>query len=153
MLALPVIVSLPAIPTPAAPASSTTSAQQHHLGGKKGFCNPWPSFACYELGTPSAAGVKATFHTYQDWKTHPVPPAHLLPQVVDPRLNNWGRDSAAKGSDPAVKAGGNWNEELKCTWLGHAVFMVEFPVPTGGQGGAGQAERGARGRSALPQPR
>jgi N-acyl-phosphatidylethanolamine-hydrolysing phospholipase D len=44
-----------------------------------------------------------------------------MPQVVKP---DWGIEQG-KGIDDTYK------KDVKATWLGHACFLVEFPVPEG----------------------
>lgn len=52
-----------------------------------------------------------------------------MPQVIKP---DWGIPSNEKGKeDPSYK------QDIKATWLGHACFLVEFPIPEGQTSGRG----------------
>lgn len=44
-----------------------------------------------------------------------------MPQVIKP---DWGI-TPGQGKDAA------YQQDIKATWLGHACFLVEFPIPEG----------------------
>ena len=88
----------------AAVAAGTTDHKEHHLPGKKGFRNPWPSFEARGL----AAGLQ-TFVFDWDRKRCQVPePSKRVPvRPLDMQaLTN--------------------NQKLTATWLGHASFLIQI---------------------------
>ncbi|KAK4058111.1 Protein-lysine N-methyltransferase efm4 [Microbotryomycetes sp. JL221] len=97
--------------------------KSHHNPSGTGFRNPWPSFE----ERPNS--IASFWNLYQEWNSKPVPSAQDLPQVLTP---DWGLTSTTDKD--------KWVKQIKVTWLGHACFLVEFPVPAGAPVGT----RGAR---------
>ncbi|KAM0756263.1 Metallo-hydrolase/oxidoreductase [Meredithblackwellia eburnea MCA 4105] len=125
MLALPVVVSIPASSRKpesdsAAPAAATPAQKPAHHTPEGHFCNPWPSFVKQDTS------ISGLFNTYKDWKSKPIPPPDQLPQVLKP---NWGHTE-----NPTPQDIESWKNDIKSTWLGHACFLVEFPTPKGSTG-------------------
>ncbi|KAM0756264.1 Metallo-hydrolase/oxidoreductase [Meredithblackwellia eburnea MCA 4105] len=129
MLALPVVVSIPASSRKpesdsasvggTGAGNSTSTKPAHHTSGGH-FQNPWPSFVPHDTSIPGL------YHLLKEWKSKPVPPPDQLPQVLKP---NWGHNE-----NPTPQDVESWRRDIKATWLGHACFLVEFPTPTDSTG-------------------
>ncbi|KAI7213077.1 Metallo-hydrolase/oxidoreductase [Hortaea werneckii] len=98
----------------------------HHRPGGGGFQNPWPSFKQHSL----SEAFKLRFGSHPEKNFVPVPQGPdgaRSTELVKVRKPDWG-----------VERG----EKLRATWIGHASFLIEFPVAAGAA--ASGAERGIR---------
>ncbi|GAA5872516.1 hypothetical protein JCM16303_004544 [Sporobolomyces ruberrimus] len=84
----------------------------HHKPGG-GFVNPWESFDQMDI-TPVVA-----YKMYKDWESNPIPPPERLPPLTIPSFTPPTSLSPTELSE--------WSKDIKCTFLGHACFLVEFP--------------------------
>lgn len=94
------------------PGKTTTQTTPSHWVGSppKSFVNPWESFRKDSWGLKSILQVRYG----KDRNFVPIPADQT--QLVQVRKPDWG----LQGADSADK--------LKATWLGHAGFLVEFPI-------------------------
>ncbi|GAB7343728.1 hypothetical protein MBLNU457_1706t1 [Dothideomycetes sp. NU457] len=105
----PSVTSLPSI-NPDPPTKG--SLPDHWVGNPPtSFTNPWPSFFKGSHGLISA--LQTRFGSDRNYVPIPTDKSKLV-QVRKP---TWGRDKPG------------WETQLKATWMGHAGFIVELPIP------------------------
>ncbi|GAB1739107.1 hypothetical protein NU219Hw_g3863t1 [Hortaea werneckii] len=95
----------------------------HHRPGG-GFQNPWNSFRQHSL----SEALKLRFGSHPEKNFVPVPQGPdgaRSTELVKVRKPDWGVDGGDK---------------LRATWIGHASFLIEFPIAATASG----AERGVR---------
>ncbi|RMY73386.1 hypothetical protein D0864_10232 [Hortaea werneckii] len=114
----------------------------HRPGGGSGFQNPWPSFQPHSL----SEAFQLRFGAHPEKNFVPVPQGPngtRSDELVRIRKPDWG---AERG------------EKLRATWIGHASFLVEFPVANAaaaadaGTAGGGRAPAEQRGIRVLCDP-
>ncbi|KAH6892844.1 N-acyl-phosphatidylethanolamine-hydrolyzing phospholipase D [Coprinopsis sp. MPI-PUGE-AT-0042] len=86
------------------------------------FQNPWPSWR--------SASVWERIKLVASASTWKAPDAAKVQSEMPIQKPNWGQDAGLNGS--ATESG-----KLKATWLGHACFLVEFPIRSAGGPAAG----------------
>ncbi|KAI7466353.1 Metallo-hydrolase/oxidoreductase [Hortaea werneckii] len=114
------------------------AVKPHHRPGGGGFQNPWNSFKQHSL----SEALRLRFGSHPEKNFVPVPQGpdgSRSGELVKVRKPDWG-----------VERG----EKLRATWIGHASFLVEFPVAAAaaveGTGGAEQQQQ--RGIRVLCDP-
>lgn len=117
----------------------------HHRPGGAGFQNPWPSFQPHSL----SEAFQLRFGAHPEKSFVPVPQGPngtRSDELVKVRKPDWGV---------------NRKEKLRATWIGHASFLIEFPVANAaataatagkGGGGAGAKQQQQRGIRVLCDP-
>ncbi|RMZ02176.1 hypothetical protein D0860_07312 [Hortaea werneckii] len=86
----------------------------HHRPRGSGFQNPWPSFQPHSLS--EAFHLRFGAHPEKNFVPVPQGPnGTRSDELVRIRQPDWGWDR---------------KEKLRATWIGHASFLVEFPVVT-----------------------
>ena len=105
-----VVTSLPSI-NPEPPTKG--SSPDHWVGNPPtSFTNPWPSYFTGSHGLTSA--LQTRFGKDRNYVPIPTDKSKL----VQVRTPTWGRDKAG------------WEDKLKATWMGHAGFIIELPIPS-----------------------
>lgn len=119
--------------------------KSHHRSGGAGFQNPWPSFKPHSL----SEAFQLRFGAHPEKNFVPVPQGPngtRSDELVKVRKPDWGV---------------NRKEKLRATWIGHASFLIEFPVANAaataatagkGGGGAGAKQQQQRGIRVLCDP-